>query len=65
MHVAVDNHSRYASVSIFDDETAKSVTQHLIHTYNHYASQGIVKKHVLTDNGSGLSLQSLLLPVIL
>ena len=53
MHVAVDDHSRYASVSIFDDETADSVTQHLIDTYNFYASQGIVIKRVLTDNCSG------------
>ena len=53
LHVAVDDHSRYASVSIFDDETAESVTRDLIDTYNYYASQGIVLKRVLTDNGSG------------
>ena len=34
MHVAVDDHWRYASVSIFDDDTAESVTQNLINTYN-------------------------------
>ena len=48
-----DDQSRYASVSIFDDETAESVTQHLINTYIYYASQGIVIKRVLTDNGTG------------
>ena len=53
MHVAVDDHSRYASVSIFEDETAESVTKHLIATYQHYAAQGIIIKRVLTDNGSG------------
>lgn len=52
MHVAFDEHSRYASVSIFEDEIAESVTQHLIDTYQHYGSQGIVIKRVLTDNGS-------------
>ncbi len=53
MHVAVDDHSRYATVSIYEDETAESVTKHLIETYQHYASRGIVIKRVLTDNGSG------------
>ena len=53
MQVAVNDHSRYASVSIFDDEIAESVTQHLIDTYNYYAFQGIVIKRVLTDIGSG------------
>ena len=53
MHVAVDDHSRYATVSVFEDETAESVTEHLIQTHQHYTSQGIVIKRVLTDNGSG------------
>ena len=53
MHVAVDDHSRYASVSILEDETAESVTKHLIDTYQQYATQGITIKPVLTDNGSG------------
>ena len=53
MHVAVVDHSRYASVSIFDGETSESVTQHHIDTYNYYASQGIVIKRVQIDNGSG------------
>ena len=53
MHVAVDDHSRYATVSVIEDETAESVTQHLIETYQHYASRGIVIKRMLIDNGSG------------
>ena len=53
MHVAVDDHSRYATVSVLEDETTESVTQQLIETYQHYASRGIVTKRVLTDNGSG------------
>ena len=44
MHVAVDDHSRYASVSIMEDETAESVTKHLIETYQQYAARGIVIK---------------------
>ena len=28
MHLAIDDHSRYASVSIMEDETAESVTKH-------------------------------------
>ena len=53
MHVAVDDHSRYATVSVLEDETAESVTKHLTDTYHHYAARGIVMKRVLTNNGSG------------
>ena len=53
MHVAIDDHSRYAAVSIMEDETAESVSKHLIETYQHNAAQGIHIKRVLTDNGSG------------
>ena len=53
MHVAVDDYSRYATVCVLEDETAESVTKHLIDTYHHYAARGIVIKRVLTDNGSG------------
>ena len=53
MHVAIDDHSRYASVSIMENETAESVTKHLIETYQQYAARGILIKRVLTDNGSG------------
>ena len=53
MHVAVDDHSRYATMSVMEDKTAESVTKHLIETYQHYASIGIAVKRVLTDNGSG------------
>ena len=53
MHVAVDDHSRYATVSVLEDETGESVTKHLIETYQHYSSKGIAVKGVITDNGSG------------
>ena len=53
MHVAIDDHSRYATVSIFEDEIAESVTKHLIETYHEYTSRGITIKRILTDNGSG------------
>ncbi len=53
MHVAVDDHSRCPTVSIFEDETADIVTKHLIETYQAYASRGITIKRILTDNGSG------------
>ncbi len=52
MHVAVDNHSRYETVSIFEDETAESVTKHLLETYQEYTSRSITIKRSLTDNGS-------------
>lgn len=53
MHVAIDDHSRYASESILVDETAECVTQHMIDTYQQNASQGILVNRVLTDYGSG------------
>ena len=49
MQVAVDEHSRYALVSIMEDETAESVTKNLIG----YAARGKVKKRMLNDIGSG------------
>ena len=49
MHLAVDDYSRYASVSIMADETAESVAKYLIE----YAARGKVIQRVLTDNGSG------------
>ena len=53
MQVAVDDYSRYATESVLEDEIAESVTKHLIATYQHYESKGIVVQLVLTDNGSG------------
>ena len=53
MHGAIDDHSRYATVCVFEDETAESVTKNLTDKYHHYAARGIVMKRVLTDNGSG------------
>ena len=41
MHVAVDDHSRYAAVSVLEDETAENVIKHLIETYRNYAFRGI------------------------
>ena len=54
MHVAVDDRSRcYVTVSIYDDETAESVTRHHTETYQHYFSLAIFIERFLTDNGSG------------
>ncbi len=53
IHVAVDDHSLYATVSIYEDQTAESVTNHLIVTCQHDVSHGIVIKRVLTDYCSG------------
>ena len=46
MHVVADDQSRYATVSVLEDETAKSVTKHLIETFQHYPSKGIAVKRV-------------------
>ena len=53
MQVAVDDHSRYATVSIFEDETAERVTKHLMENYHEYTSRGITIKRIMTDNESG------------
>lgn len=52
MHVALDDHSRYAIVSVLEDKTTESVTKHLIESYQHYVPKRIGVKRVLTDNGS-------------
>ena len=33
MHLAIDDHSHFATVSVVEDETAESVTKHLVETY--------------------------------
>ena len=48
MHATVDDRSRYATVSVFADEIAESVTQYLIGTYQENATSGIAMKRVLT-----------------
>ena len=53
MHVVVDDHSRYATVRVKEDETTESVTKQLLETYQLHASIGIVVKQSLTDDGSG------------
>ena len=53
VHIAVDDHSRYATASVMEEEKAESVTKHLIETYQFYATKGINVKRVLTENGSG------------
>lgn len=53
MHVAVDDHSRYASMSVNEDETAECVTKHLIKTCQDYASRGIKMKRILKDSDPG------------
>ena len=57
MDIAIDDHSRYVSVSLMEDETAESVTKHLIETYQQYAPSCTVIERVLTDNGSGYKLK--------
>ena len=41
-----------ATESVLQDETAESVTKHLIDTYQHLAPKGIVTKRELTYNSS-------------
>ena len=53
MHVVVDDHSRYATVRVKEDETAESVTKQLLQTYQIHASIDIVVKQALNDDGSG------------
>ena len=60
MHVALDDHSRFATVSIPEDEIAKGVTKNLIETYQHYAFKGIVVIRVLTVSAISYQFVSLL-----
>ena len=50
MHIAVGDHSRYASASIIVGETVANITKHLI---SMPPPAAYTVKRVLTDNGSG------------
>jgi transposase InsO family protein len=51
LHVAVDDHSRYAYVEALPDETGPTTAAFLTRTVIAFAEAGITVERVLTDNG--------------
>ena len=50
LHVAVDDHSRYAFVEVHDDEKGETCAGFLARAIEHFGSQGIEIERVMTDN---------------
>ena len=53
LHVAVDDHSRYAYAEALPDERGTTTAGFLARAVAHFAAQGVRVQRVLTDNGSG------------
>jgi transposase InsO family protein len=51
-HIAIDDHSRVATASVFPDEKKKSAIAFLKAATNYYRSLGVTVSRVMTDNGS-------------
>jgi len=50
IHVAIDDHSRFAYVEVHEDERAETVAGFTQRAIEHYASSGIEVRRLLTDN---------------
>ena len=51
VHVAVDDHSRYAYVEALPDERGATAAAFLVRALAHFEHQGIAVERILTDNG--------------
>ena len=52
LHVAVDDHSRYAYVEALPDERGPTAAAFLVRALAHFERQGIAVERILTDNGA-------------
>jgi transposase InsO family protein len=52
LHVCIDSHSRYAFARILERENAEACITFLAAAREHFASQGVTVKRILTDNAS-------------
>ena len=52
-HVAVDDHSRYATVQLRPSERGNNCAAFAADVIHHYADQGTPIQRILTDNGAG------------
>lgn len=52
LHVAVDDHSRYAYLEVLPDERGSTAAAFLARALAHFASLGVSVERILTDNGS-------------
>lgn len=51
VHIAIDDHSRFAFGSILPDESSRSVCTALIQALRYYRERGLRFEKILTDNG--------------
>ena len=51
LHVAVDDHSRYAYVEPLPDESSPTAAAFLVRALAHFEDRGVPVKRILTDNG--------------
>ena len=52
LHVAVDDHSRYACIEALADERGVTAAAFLVRALAHFERQGITAECILTDNGA-------------
>ena len=52
LHVAMDDHSRYAYVEALPDERGATAAAFLVRALTHFGRQGITVERILTDNGA-------------
>ena len=52
LHVAVDDHSRYAYVEALPDERGATAAAFLVRALAHFEHEGIAVERILTDNGA-------------
>lgn len=58
VHVAVDDHSRYAYVEVLPDERGETTAGYLQRMHEAFAKEGLKVERVLTDNGSNYRSQA-------
>jgi transposase InsO family protein len=56
LHVAIDDHSRYAYVEVHPDERGETCTAFLLRAASHMAEQGIRIERVMTDQAKNYTL---------
>ena len=56
LHVAIDDHSRYAYVEVHPDERGETCTGFLLRTASHLAERGIRVERVMTDQAKNYTL---------
>jgi transposase InsO family protein len=56
LHVAIDDHSRYAFVQVHPDERGETCARFLAAAITHFAELGVTVERVMTDNAKNYTL---------